>query len=161
MKKDKKKINKKHGFKTCQSAGIDGLLLAQGVKPSLHRVRILEYLRNNYYHPTADSIYKKLNKDIPTLSKTTVYNTLSLFVEKKIISVVSISDTELRYDCSPQSHIHFQCLKCKKIEDIFLAEGNDLFSKKEIQGRRITDCCINYKGFCRSCREKMSGENRA
>lgn len=49
------------------------------VKPSLQRIAIVEYLMENRIHPTADDIYHALCIQVPTLSKTTVYNTMRLF----------------------------------------------------------------------------------
>lgn len=46
-----------------------------GIKPSLQRIAIVEYLMENRIHPTADDIYHALCIQVPTLSKTTVYNT--------------------------------------------------------------------------------------
>ncbi len=46
----------------------------EGIQPSYHRLKILEYMMNHRTHPTVDIIYKNLSKEIPTLSKTTVYN---------------------------------------------------------------------------------------
>ena len=44
------------------------------IKPSYQRVRILKYLVEKRNHPTVEMIHKELVSDIPTLSKTTVYN---------------------------------------------------------------------------------------
>ena len=52
----------------------------EGVHPSYHRLKILEYLMNHRTHPTVERIPKEPSKEIPTLSKTTIYNTLKLFV---------------------------------------------------------------------------------
>ena len=56
-------------------------LKKSGVKPSLQRIAILDYLLSHATHPAVDEIYETLVKDIPTLSRTTVYNTLHLFAE--------------------------------------------------------------------------------
>ena len=53
-----------------------------GIKPSLQRIAIVEYLMENRIHPTADDIYHALCIQVPTLSKTTVYNTMRLFAER-------------------------------------------------------------------------------
>ena len=53
-------------------------LKKEGIQPSYHRLKILEYLQAYRTHPTVDIIYKNLSKEIKTLSKTTVYNTLKL-----------------------------------------------------------------------------------
>ena len=52
-----------------------------GIHPSVQRIAIMDYLLKNHTHPTVDEVYVALCKVIPTLSKTTVYNTLRLFSE--------------------------------------------------------------------------------
>ena len=54
-------------------------LIKNGINPSFQRLKILEYLMNNDTHPTVDNIYNALIDIIPTISKTTIYNTLKLF----------------------------------------------------------------------------------
>ena len=54
------------------------LLKEKDISPSIQRIRVLEYLQNSKNHPTVDNIYNDLIKEIPTLSKTTVYNILKL-----------------------------------------------------------------------------------
>lgn len=54
-------------------------LIKNNIRPSFQRIKILEYLANNNNHPTADEIFKDVVKEIPMLSKTTVYSTLTLF----------------------------------------------------------------------------------
>ena len=56
-------------------------LVKKDIRPSYHRIKVLEYLFDHEDHPTADEIYAVLHSQIPTLSKTTVYNTLNSFVE--------------------------------------------------------------------------------
>jgi len=50
-----------------------------GLSPSITRKQIYEYLLKSKNHPTVDEIYKNLIDDLPTLSKTTVYNVINLF----------------------------------------------------------------------------------
>ena len=57
-------------------------LSVHGIKPSVQRIAIMEYLFKHHTHPTVDEIYTELLPQIPTLSKTTVYNTLKLFVQQ-------------------------------------------------------------------------------
>ncbi|HMM69990.1 MAG TPA: transcriptional repressor, partial [Gudongella oleilytica] len=60
------------------------MLKQKGIRPSFIRVRILSLLMNARIHPTVDEIYEVLSKEILTLSKTTVYNTLKLFTEYEL-----------------------------------------------------------------------------
>lgn len=55
-------------------------LIEHNIRPSVQRVAIMQYLLDHRTHPTADDIYTELVKTMPTLSRTTVYNTLQLLV---------------------------------------------------------------------------------
>jgi Fur family transcriptional regulator, peroxide stress response regulator len=48
------------------------------IRPSYQRIRIYDYLTSMRNHPTIDMIYSSLIREIPSLSKTTIYNTLRL-----------------------------------------------------------------------------------
>ncbi len=131
---------------------IKTLLKEKGIKPTFQRLKILEYLSNNLNnHPTVEMVYEKLLKDIPTLSLTTVYNTLNNFLEKGLVFGVTITGTEVRYDFSTDFHHHFLCKKCGQIIDVDLkcayAEGE----KGIISGHRIDEIHGYFKGVCKDC----------
>jgi len=84
------------------------MLKQKGIRPSFIRVRILSLLMNARIHPTVDEIYEVLSKEILTLSKTTVYNTLKLFTEYELAQALNIEGNELRYEAARGFHGHFQ-----------------------------------------------------
>ena len=49
-----------------------------GISPSPQRVAIYDFLKKNPVHPTVDTIYRAVLDDLPTISRTTVYNTVNL-----------------------------------------------------------------------------------
>ena len=124
----------------------------KNIHPSYHRLKILKYLMNHKIHPTVDMIYKNLSKEIPTLSKTTVYNTLNLFLRKGIVSGLTIDGSEIRYDYNTKPHVHFICIKCGCVYDIHLK--CPVFDKEIIEGHKITEHHIYLKGICSECLEK-------
>lgn len=67
-------------------------LLSYNIKPSVQRIAIMDYLLAHKTHPCIDEIYMALCDDIPTLSKTTVYNTLKLFVEHGAALMLTIDE---------------------------------------------------------------------
>jgi Fur family transcriptional regulator, peroxide stress response regulator len=131
---------------------IQALLEKKGVRPSLHRMKILDYLVTLRNHPTADMIYNDISPDIPTLSKTTVYNTLKLFAECGVVQAITIEDNEVRYDATMEIHAHFKCTLCGGIHDIPVREG--VLSIKSAQGHKIIESQLNCKGICRDCLKK-------
>ena len=94
------------------------ILKDNGLKVTPQRMDILKYLDKHRTHPTADDIYQELKKDSPSLSKTTVYNSLEILAKHKIVQVLTISGTEMRYDFKAEMHHHFLCDTCGRIIDI-------------------------------------------
>lgn len=126
------------------------ILEKKGIKPSFHRLKILEYLKMNRIHPTADMLYDELSKEIPTLSRTTVYNTLKLFVNHGLVSALTIEDQELRFDIDTSPHGHFKCLKCGEIYDVFTIDIPDFES---IDGHDVKQVDLYLRGICKSCKQ--------
>lgn len=126
---------------------IDEYLKSNGIKPSYQRIKILEYLVINRNHPTVDMIYQELVNEIPTLSKTTVYNTLKLFIKKKIVSLVSIEENETRYDADTTFHGHFKCRKCNEVYDI----KSEMPVLEELDDFKVEEYHLYLKGVCKKC----------
>ena len=64
------------------------------IKPSVQRIAIMNYLIEHRTHPTVDEIYTALSPSIPTLSKTTVYNTLKLLSEQGAAQTLTIDERQ-------------------------------------------------------------------
>lgn len=124
-----------------------------GIKPSYQRIKIFQYLVEKKNHPTVDMIYKALCTEIPTLSKTTVYNTLDLFIEKKIVNVIVIEENETRYDSIMGVHGHFKCEKCGKIFDVNI--NKDAIEEKALENFEIKEQHYYFKGICKDCANNM------
>ena len=131
------------------------ILQDAGVRPSIQRIAVYAYLYENRIHPDVETVYNKLNPIYPTLSKTTVYNTLKLFEEKHIVQSIKIEDDKLRFDAEMKNHIHFKCSKCGRIYDIFLDEK----TSKELEdvsnalpeGFSSDKFQTNIWGICNNC----------
>lgn len=87
-----------------QTEAIAQLLADRGVKPSLQRVKMYQYMEKVRKHQNADEIYQALKNDMPTLSKTTVYNTMDTFVAHGLVNKLVIDAGEARYDVDTYQH---------------------------------------------------------
>lgn len=125
------------------------ILQGYSIHPSHQRLQILMYLIEHKTHPTADIIYQFLAKKIPTLSKTTVYNTLKVFLAQGIIVELAIDEHELRYDANIKPHAHFKCKQCGQIYDVFAKSL--LFNMDFIDGHQVTAYQVYLKGICKNC----------
>lgn len=128
---------------------ISEYLLKNKIKPSFQRIKVFEYLSSNRNHPTVDEIYKEVVKVIPTLSKTTVYNTLKLFIDTNIVRGLYIEENEIRYDSILYEHGHFKCNMCKEIYDFSV--DIDSFHNKELKNFQVNEKAVYFKGVCPKC----------
>ena len=121
----------------------------KNIRLSHQRLKVLEYINNNKTHPTVDEIFQDLQKEIPTLSKTTIYNTLNALADSKLVRVLNIEDNEARYDSTTQDHGHFKCSSCKKIFDFEI--DFDSLRIKELDNFKIYNKDMYFKGLCSDC----------
>lgn len=127
-------------------------LKKHSIKPSTIRIKMLKYLMENRIHPTVDEIYHALLKDIPTLSKTSVYNTLDIFLKNGIVSLVTIEEKETRYDIDTSLHGHFKCESCGEVYDFQVNAEN--LKEEGIEDFDVLDKKIYYSGICEKCKKK-------
>lgn len=128
-------------------------IASNGLKPTYQRIVILDYLNNHKTeHLTAEKIHEGLIKRMPMLSLTTVYNTLSSFLKAGLVSAITITGTEVRYDpiCTP--HHHFLCRACGQIIDVDVR--CPIANRKIINGCRIEEVHGYFKGLCKECVSK-------
>jgi Fur family ferric uptake transcriptional regulator/Fur family peroxide stress response transcriptional regulator len=124
-----------------------------GVKPSLQRLAVMTYLLENCTHPTVETMYLDLCPQIPTLSKTTVYNTVKLLVKHGAAAEITIDDKNVRYDAEIVLHAHFQCYACGCLYDIPV-EKSKLLTVKKIGSLTVSETRLYYKGYCENCRKQ-------
>ncbi len=127
------------------------ILLEHQVKPSAQRLAIMEYMMDHKTHPSAEEVYAALSESMPTLSKTTVYNTLRLFAENGAVLMLTIDDKNVNFDADTSQHAHFMCKCCGKIFDFHSQVG--LRKQKELreEGHQVDEVHAYYKGTCKNC----------
>src|SRR5690606_13149664 len=92
-------------------------LKSTGVRITPQRHAILEYMIHSTMHPTADEIYKALEKTFPNMSVATVYNNLRVFKEAGLVRELTYGDASSRFDANMKDHYHIICKCCGKITD--------------------------------------------
>jgi Fe2+ or Zn2+ uptake regulation protein len=130
---------------------VRGYLMDHNVNPSFNRVKIMEYLISKKNHPTADSIYKELKKELPTLSKATIYNSINAFTRAGVVKTIMGDGKEAHYDAVMDPHGHFLCEICQGCFDFDIS--NERFEFEEIEGFAINEKEVYLRGICKKCLE--------
>ena len=114
------------------------------------RAVILEVIRSDKCHHTAEEIFLLAKAKLPTISRATVYNNLKSLEEEEMIRRIGGEDTKARYDSSFIPHGHLFCSECGKIYDFSIPNfettlGN--FSEAVVDSYEL-----KLRGICRECR---------
>ncbi|MDR2359713.1 MAG: transcriptional repressor [Oscillospiraceae bacterium] len=118
------------------------------IRRSDKRDAILEALRSNKSHPSAETLYESLRTTIPNLSLGTVYRNLAKFKDDGIIVSVSTVNGQERYDADISQHDHFICDRCGMVIDVPERSGCE---RDAPSGFTITRVETIYRGICSDC----------
>ncbi len=89
------------------------------ITPTSQRVEIARAMFARCVHLSADDVFRLVNDEAgQRVSKATVYNTLSLLVEKGLIRQVMADPSKIFYDSNPAPHHHFYDLNTGELADI-------------------------------------------
>ncbi len=97
-------------------------LRGHGITPTHQRLEIAHALFSRCEHLSADQVLGIVNEHHAETSKATVYNTLNLFVEKKLIREVIVDPDRVFYDPNTAPHHHFYNVDSGALSDIDAGE---------------------------------------
>ena len=126
-------------------------LVSCGVRPSMQRLAIMDYLLTHHTHPAVEEVYQGIYHDIRTLSRTTVYNTLRLFSEHNAAQMITIDEHRVCYDGDVHPHVHFFCRNCGKVYDLHDEDMPTLAHAMNVSGHMVDEVQLYYRGICKDC----------
>jgi Fe2+ or Zn2+ uptake regulation protein len=125
-----------------------------GLKATGPRMVILAALEQDHTHPTAEYLYDTLRRDFPSLSLSTVYQTLDVFIRTGLCRRVSGLGDRLRVDGTPQDHDHAVCRLCGVIFDVDREQVQLPTSPGYLSnGLMVTGVRFEYEVICAACQE--------
>lgn len=121
---------------------------------SKQRELILDVLRQNPIHPTADKLYELVRPLMPSISLATVYRNLNQLVDNGSVRKISGLDGAVHYDHCVEKHYHFICSQCNKVYDVPYNVAEDLEQKlKSFTGLEVQSTELTFKGLCSDCQK--------
>ena len=94
------------------------VLRGYGINPTHQRIEIAHAIFSRGEHLSAEQILVLVNDRASETSKATVYNTLNLFLGKKLIREVIVDPSKVFYDPNPHPHHHFYNVDTGELTDI-------------------------------------------
>jgi Fur family transcriptional regulator, ferric uptake regulator len=119
-------------------------------------VRVL--LEREADHLSAEDIYLLVKEKAPEIGLATVYRTLELLSELKIIDKINFGDGVSRYDLRKEGaehfHHHLVCIECGSVEEIMDDLLGDVEKIVESEwGFQVQDHRLTFHGLCKICQK--------
>lgn len=123
-----------------------------GLKLTHQRFEIYTELLTATDHPSAETLYRRLQKRIPTISLDTVYRTLLTFKQHGLIQKIETVESQARFEVRHEQHHHLICRECNEIMD-FHWPSIDSAPLPEEMGSwgRIESKNVVVYGICNNC----------
>ncbi len=125
-----------------------------GLRLTHQRIMIYNAIMEAKDHPSAEVLYERLKKEVPTISLDTVYRTLSTLEQLGLIRRVQVFDY-IRFEPDLSRHHHFVCKVCKKIIDFTWPEFDRMSLPKDLADYgKVVDHLVEIRGICKECLER-------
>lgn len=122
------------------------------VRNTKQRQAIIQVIRSNRSHLTADDIFQEVKKSQPNISLGTVYRNLELLTQTGSLSKAVFSDGKARFEFAGGHHHHLICLSCGAAVDIPVCPvGAELTSFMQNSGFQPCHHHFEVYGYCAGC----------
>jgi len=119
-----------------------------GLRMTKQRKVVYDVLRSKRDHPTAQMIFERTQKELPTVSLATIYNCLEALVSHDVVKQVNVDRDPSRYCPNLAEHGHFHNKQTGDVIDINFKPDVNLAEFLDLpEGAVIEDLELNIKGF--------------
>ena len=122
----------------------------KGLKGTPQRIAILKALFAMKNHPDTEEIIEFVTYHNPSISQGTIYRTLDLLADHKIISRIQTGSGRMRFDANTEPHFHLYDNVGDKIKDLIDEDLQkyltDYFKEKQIPNFKLNEINVQLIG---------------
>jgi Fur family ferric uptake transcriptional regulator len=116
-------------------------------------------LENEQDHLSAEDVYLLVKEKSPEIGLATVYRTLELLTELKVVDKINFGDGVSRYDLRKEGdnhfHHHLVCIQCGSVQEIEEDLLDDVETIVEDKFKfKVKDHRLTFHGVCNICQDK-------
>jgi Fur family peroxide stress response transcriptional regulator len=132
---------------------ISAVVKASGIKLTHQRLEIFRELARTEDHPDAETIFRAVQRRMPTVSLDTVYRTLWMLRDLGLVTTLGPSRDGVRFDVNLDRHHHYVCVRCGLVRDFESAELNGLLVPEAVKEfGSVVVAQVEVRGLCAKCR---------
>jgi Fur family transcriptional regulator, peroxide stress response regulator len=126
-----------------------------GVKMTHQRLEIFRALAETDDHPDAETLFRAVQRRVPTVSLDTVYRTLWTLRDLGLVTTLGPQRDGVRFDANLDSHHHYVCVRCGLVRD-FESEGLSRLRLPAAVTRigSVVDAHVEVRGLCAQCQRE-------
>lgn len=130
-------------------------LRARGYRLTPQRLAVLNIVAMSEEHPSVEEIHRQIQRDYPTTSRATVYNTIDLLRQMGEVLELPFSGGSSRYDGrNPEPHPHLICTGCGRIADLDIDVAGMAQAVAHSTGYAQIKHRLEFYGVCPRCQEE-------
>jgi len=112
---------------------------------------VWQAIKDDKSHPTADQVYERVRRKLPSISLGTVYRNLQKLVALKKLQVLMLGRSQ-HFDPLVQRHQHFICEACDRVFDVLVESQREIRpAKLPEEGFTVTSHQLAFYGTCKGC----------
>ena len=116
------------------------------------RVAVYKALLESEEHPTPEMLFKKVRRDMPSLSLATVYKALDVLEELGLVQALEADSESRRYDANMSRHHHLVCTQCRSVIDFYDPNFDRLKPAGRLKQFSPRFVSVKILGLCAGCR---------
>lgn len=129
---------------------------------SRQRNLVLDIVKSNPVHPTAEWVHEKAREQLPQIGIATVYRNLNALAEHGDIRKIKNIGGVDRFDGNSAEHYHLKCVCCGCLKDLE-AQSPEMLETLEtiirntfkIDAEEISISTTLMEGVCEDCRKNI------
>ena len=135
---------------------LDSYLEMNNHRKTPERYTILRAIYNTSGHFTLDELGKKLAEEYKfPVSRATLYNTLNLFMELRLVIRHRFQGTT-NYEVYGASHSHQICTMCGKVTEVKTPEVTKAIDELHLKRFRKDGFTLYIYGICSTCQARLT-----
>ena len=131
-------------------------LRQHGYKLTPQRRAVIRTIASTQDHLTPTAIYERAHQLYPNIGLVTVYRTLDILAELKLICELHAGDSCHSYTIStPEHHHHLICSNCGTVVDFSGYDLSELEQRLSLEtGFKIEGHLLEFIGLCQTCQRE-------
>jgi Fur family peroxide stress response transcriptional regulator len=133
----------------------------RGLRVTHQRTEIFREAAATDEHPDAETLYQRVRKRLPSVSRDTVYRTLATLEDLGLVRKTQTLSSTIRYDANTGQHHHFVCSRCGRVQDFSSEALSRLPLPRSVAALgRVTSAHVQVLGVCSDCRRRRGQRRR-